>query len=339
MAGIFDAVVTGIISVIFITNITIVITIAKTKSFNRSTKFHLSVLTICDFLTGLFIAIKVLLEENGHIIPLELCKVIMGLIITLANVMCSINISMTIECMSMISVTGILSKLRFFNAIGWNLTKRGIITIIAIIIFSAMVNIGLIFPSEFEFESNYECIINTPFVYHPFALKIWTLQVFILVNTNVILLIWLGYQLKKTERRTNLLLNTNKLTSANPTENITAITSGNAEEIEGNNTSTANRSKTAKMNKKRLSSAHLTILSASFYTLCYGPYVFAITTYTHCPNNCGIDNVMIKRVSTIVCLHGLLNSVIYVLKNKEFRKAFLETFSAAKKIHPTQDKE
>ena len=114
MAVIFNSVVIGIISVILITNVTIVVTIATTKVFNRSTKFHMSLLTICDFLTGLIIAIKVLLEANGHIIPLNLCKMIMGFILTLSNVICQINISMTIECMSMISVTGILSKIRFF---------------------------------------------------------------------------------------------------------------------------------------------------------------------------------------------------------------------------------
>ena len=97
-----------------------------------------------------------------------------------------------------------------------------------IIIYSTVVNIGLIIPSEFEFESNYECIVNTPFVYHPFALKIWTIQAFALLNTNIILLIWLGNQLKKVEKRSKLLL----LKSKNSADNLTAIALGNAEEKE-----------------------------------------------------------------------------------------------------------
>ena len=313
MGFIFNAIVVIVISFISITNFLIVITLFKSKSFNRSTKMHLSLFTICDFCTGILIGIKVLLEENEYVISSAFCKVIVGLILLMSNVMCNIYTSMTLECMSMLSLTGKLSQLRFFVQNGWKISQRGFVTIIILIVHPTVANIGLIIPFEIIQSKEFECLVNTPSVYHPLAFKVWTGQLFTVVSISIILIIWLVHQLKKANRHTEALF-------------------AKAKAYTGN--TTGDRKGNINANKKRLSSVHLTILAAAFYTLCYGPYVLMITLFAHCPENCGINNGMIKGASTIICLHGLLNAFVYMLKNKDFKKSIMETFCLARSVQP-----
>ena len=79
-------------------------------------------------------------------------------------------------------------------------------------------------------------------------------------------------------------------------------------------------------NTKRKSSVNLILLSASFYSVCYAPYAYTIMLYAFCPNSCGIDYSIIVGVATITVFHGLFNIIVYVLKNKEFKKALVDTF-------------
>ena len=100
------------------------------------------------------------------------------------------------------------------------------------------------------------------------------------------------------------------------------------------NKSSSGLSKSAFRNKRRLSSAHITLLAASFYNICYSPSAVFMTIYAHCPGHYGMDNQMIHGATALICLHVLLNALIYVLKNKEFKKTFMNTFSSAKRVQP-----
>ena len=333
MALIFNAVVIFTIATTFITNIIIVITLKRTKLFNHATKLHLSIFTICDLITGLLIGCNVLFIGNGYDMTLVQCKISIGFVLFMCNVMIITFISMTIECISMLYVKGWLSTIRFFGQKGRNISVRGYITLIIMIIHPAILNIGLVVPSKLVFDRDTECLAIMPSVYHPLALKIWTGQLCIAVCLSIVLNIWLYHKLKINGKRTESLLSKRKRYTGNAANNIMPNGSNHPDSKRtGPILSSTGLSQSAILNKKRLSSAHITLLAASFYNICYFPSAILMTINAHCPDNCGIDKDMIHGASALICLHGLLNAVIYILKNKDFKKTFMDTFCTAKRV-------
>ena len=206
MALIFIAIVAMIIVITLSTNVIIVITLTRTNSFNRCTKLHLSLFTMCDLITSLLIGSNVLMMENGYGRTLIKCKIITGLVLFMCNVMIIVFISMTMECISMLYVTGWLSKIRFSQK-GWKISLRGIVTICIMIIDPAVLNVGLVIPLDSSYDDMTECLVINHSVHHPLALKVWIGQVCTTACITTILTIWLYYKLKNIEKRTDSLLN------------------------------------------------------------------------------------------------------------------------------------
>ena len=197
--------VTTVIGIILLTNALIVVTLSKTKSFSRATKLHISLFTICDGTTGLAIGLRFLLTSNGYILPLSFCKALLGIAAGASTSMLGFYTSMTIECLSMVSLSGLFSGWNFFQPKSWQLTRRGMINSVAIIVLAANSIIWLILSPPPENELNYKCVYTS--VAYPIALQVWAAQTFLFFNINIVILIWLVYQLKRSEKRTQALLN------------------------------------------------------------------------------------------------------------------------------------
>ena len=92
-----------------------------------------------------------------------------------------------------------------------------------------------------------------------------------------------------------------------------------------------NASKSATITKRRNSSIYLILLSGSFYSLCYAPYVYTIGFHAFCPE-CGIDSVFIKGTAALTFFHSIVNILVYVLKNKELKKAIFAIFGRVNNV-------
>ena len=94
-----------------------------------------------------------------------------------------------------------------------------------------------------------------------------------------------------------------------------------------NNKSINNKSINSK--KRRLSRNHkashviFLLVAACFFLICYAPYFLAIGLYVFCPNRCGIETSIITNLTTFPIAHGLFSVIVYVVKDKGFRKALV----------------
>ena len=95
-------------------------------------------------------------------------------------------------------------------------------------------------------------------------------------------------------------------------------------------------SKHTHIDHKRKSSVYIVLLSKSFYVICYFPYVYAVAFYAICPKECKVNDVLLNVTTFIMGWHGLFNAFVYVMKNKEFKKAMNAIFCPTK--NPTSHK-
>ena len=226
MAG-TDIVGVAIISpIILITNAMILITLIKTKTFSRSIKLHLGLFTLFDCLTNISLSLRFILGDS---IAMLACKTLLGLGAVAGTAMICMNISMTLECLSVLvppgssSSTGCLSLIvprtsgsavtnpGCLYANSWQLKRRGVVTMILTMVLSGAMSIGLIVKPPLESaDKPFTCMSLSPEVYHDMALKVWAAQIFILVNANIILLMILAYYLNANDNRSKKAMSRHK---------------------------------------------------------------------------------------------------------------------------------
>ena len=207
--------VSTVLAIILLTNVLIVVTLSKTKSFSRATKLHISLFTICDGITGMLLGTRFLMESNGYSLPFIACKLIVAIISSTASAMFGIYISMTMECLSMVSIAGLLYGWNCLRPKSWKITRKGLINIFIIMVISTDSIIALILSAKPNNDEEYRCMFTSEAVLHPVALRFWACQSFVLFNANIILLIWLMIQIKQAEKRSRALLNRKSKSSEN----------------------------------------------------------------------------------------------------------------------------
>ena len=286
---------------------------------------------------SVLLGIKVVVESNEYPLPLSLCKVWIGFIMFTATAMADTYASMIFECLSMVSISGRLSKLICMRASG-GVTKRGIITVIIIAIHSCIIAMmGMFTSTGDEIGIKFKCSVSEELVYHPIAFDVWISQQMLIAHCTVVLTFWLTYKLYMVRKRSDALLyRTNKNKRIN---NVDTMALGKMDKSSRTNDLAKYKSSNSAntMNEKNKSSVYLILLATTFYAICYFPYIYMMTVYAFCPNKCRIGRFSINITATMMCLHGLFNVFIYVMRNKEFKKAMVDSIRcvcSSKRIEP-----
>ena len=83
------------------------------------------------------------------------------------------------------------------------------------------------------------------------------------------------------------------------------------------------RSRMDSIRRKNRSQIKLMLAAIFFILLCYIPYVLTVNLYTFCPNHCGVRQSYVKYAATLSIIHGLFNIVLYIIKEKHFRRGII----------------
>ena len=76
--------------------------------------------------------------------------------------------------------------------------------------------------------------------------------------------------------------------------------------------------------QKQMAHVALMLLSACFFMACYTPYCLTTCLYVFCPDHCGVDANTIKASATFAIFHALFSVIVYLVKDKNFRKALCQ---------------
>ena len=439
-------------------NCAILLTLTKSKCFNRSIKLHLGLISALDSITTILLTVRYILDELDYL-DVTLCKVIIGSVGFTGTSLAWTNLSMTIECLVLMCNLQ-HSNYGCLHFKSWRPTRKSKVFIVMAIILSVSLPIGCILAdtgSSFPAEQ-WKCVVTDSTVYHPFMLKLRSIQNSVILMIFGVFLSVLVYQLCEFNRNTivapfslyrddepakkrqirnykvqmdttfdtldvSKISVTTEITSSNQriradkretnetirihqcntefrsqlinsnlpstsqetlsecigltdssripqsvngtsevkdiaseksalhkttpemaktpneishTSSIKCETTSERQTIKPTvyltpptphhqqlkNTNTRSKSR----NSKRKSRVVLMAFAACFYMCCYTPYVIAMALYTFCPDHCGVDKWFIKAAATFTVTHGLLNVVLYIAKNREFRLALLTNF-------------
>ena len=109
-------------------NLTIILTLMKSRSFSRSIRLHLGVITLLDSINAVALTLRYFLDSYD-LFTLTSCKVSIALIGCSVMAMFCVNVSMTTECLALLHNADIDGRYHCLRFKSWRPARKGFIVV------------------------------------------------------------------------------------------------------------------------------------------------------------------------------------------------------------------